>query len=506
MKLMSFLLAGMLTASSASAQSLGLFEGNSDVGAVAISGGVDYDPETQEFVVRGSGATAGFESDAFHVVWRRLSGDFILRADAKFAGEGEDAEGEDRRRKMGWIVRTGLDSSAAYVSAAVHGNGLTALEYRSEAGATTEEVPASIPAPDVIQLERQGDRFVLSAARHGDVFGAPVSREVALGEDVYVGLFVSVHGDERIEEARFRNVRMVVPPGEEHEAYQDYLGSNLEIMNVDTGLRKILYRSDQSLQAPNWTPDGRALIYNSNGLLYRFDLETGEPEVIDTDFATDNNNDHVISFDGTQLAISHHADEHDGQSIIYTVPIAGGTPEKVTQKGPSYLHGWSPDGEFLTYTGLRDGEYDIYVIPAEGGEEIRLTDAEGLDDGSEYSPDGEYIYFNSVRTGSMEIWRMRPDGSDQEQLTADSLNNWFPHVSPDGSRIVFLTYGTDVAPDDHPFYKQVYLRMMPVDGGEPEVIAYLYGGQGTINVPSWAPDGRRIAFVSNTDLEIRGAK
>jgi Tol biopolymer transport system component len=150
------------------------------------------------------------------------------------------------------------------------------------------------------------------------------------------------------------------------------------------------------------------------------------------------------------------------------------------------------------YTAERNGEYDIYRISVDGGDEIRLTDAPGLDDGSEYSPDGRYIYFNSARTGSMEIWRMRPDGSDQEQVTDDELNNWFPHVSPDGKWILFLSYLPDVDPGDHPFYRHVYLRLMPVEGGAPKIVAYVYGGQGTINVPSWSPDSRKVAFVSNT--------
>jgi Tol biopolymer transport system component len=153
----------------------------------------------------------------------------------------------------------------------------------------------------------------------------------------------------------------------------------------------------------------------------------------------------------------------------------------------------------LIYTGERNGEFDIYKISIRGGDETRLTTAQGLDDGPEYSPDGEYIYFNSTRTGTMQIWRMKPDGSNQQQITNDDYNNWFPHVSPDGQWICFLSFSRDVAPGDHPFYKRVYLRLMPIAGGQPKVVAYVYGGQGTINVPSWSPDSKRLAFVSNTN-------
>jgi Tol biopolymer transport system component len=268
--------------------------------------------------------------------------------------------------------------------------------------------------------------------------------------------------------------------------------SRLETISISSKERRVVYQTEGRIEAPNWTPDGSRLFFNGGGRIYRLPLEGGEPELVDTGFADRCNNDHGLSPDGSQLAISHQA-EGVG-SLIYIVPITGGVPRQVTPRGPSYWHGWSPDGRMLVYCAQREGEYDIYSIPAAGGEETRLTTAPGLDDGPEYTPDGRFIYFNSERTGRMQIWRMQPDGSEQAQVTSDDYNNWFPHPSPDGRWIVVLSYEKEVK--GHPPDKNVMLRLVPIGGGEIQVLTKLFGGQGTINVPSWSPDSRQVAFVS----------
>ena len=473
--------------------SVGIFDAQTDVGNVARKGSCLYNQQKQDYTIKGAGTNIWATHDEFHFVYKMMKGDFIVRTNAAFMGKGVEAH-----RKWGWMARTSLDSASAHVNAVVHGDGLTSLQFRKSTNTETEEKKFSLKAADVVQLERKGNRYIMSVARSGNTFIAD-SVDLDLGDNVYLGLFVCSHNPSVTETAVFNNVRIVIPAPATLTPYRQYIGSQLEIMDAATGNSKIIYQSPRSIQAPNWMHDGNHLIYNSQGLIYKYDLKTNTPAVLNTGKVTGNNNDHVISFDGKMLGLSSSSKD-DNASKVYTVSISGGEPKQITPTGPSYLHGWSPDRKYLVFVGQRNNEFDIYKIPANGGKEIKLTNAKGLDDGCEYSPDGRYIYFNSVRSGLMQIYRMKPDGSNQEAVTNDELNNWFPHISPDGKWIVFISFGQDVKPGDHPFYKHVYLRLMPVNGGKPKVIAYLYGGQGTINTPSWSPDSKRIAFISNSDF------
>jgi TolB protein len=473
----------------------GIFTEHNDIGTTGLFGDAVYDSDKQTYHISGSGENIWFDEDAFQYAWREVSGDFILRAHMKFEGEGHHSH-----RKMGWMLRENTTPASPHYSAVIHGDGLTSLQYRSKQEEETLELSSDIEAPDVVQFERRGKTLIMSVAKYGEPFSSITMEVDEMKDNVMAGLFVCSHDSTQIEKAVFENVRFVKPAQAGLVPYQDYLGSHLEVMDLATGHREIVFTSPISIQAPNWTPDNKSLIYNSEGLLFRIPPKGGIPQQINTGFATSNNNDHVLTFDGKIMGISHHTDEDNGQSVIYSLPVEGGTPKRITDKSPSYLHGWSPDNQHVIYTAERNGQYDIYRIPAEGGEEMQLTNQKELDDGSEYSPNGEYIYFNSARTGTMQLWRMHPDGSEQEQLTFDNYNDWFPHISPDGKEIVFISYGPEIAAGDHPFYKHVYLRRMPADGGEPEIIAYLYGGQGTINVPSWSPDGKHISFVSNSGV------
>lgn len=270
------------------------------------------------------------------------------------------------------------------------------------------------------------------------------------------------------------------------------LQSTLELVSIETSQRTVIYRANEHFEAPNWSRDGNFLIFNSTGRIYKIDVKGGEPTLINTGTAQKCNNDHGLSPDGESLVIS---DSSEGTSLIYILPSAGGIPRKVTTLGPSYWHGWSPDGKTLAYCAERNGEYDVYTISVDGGDETRLTASPGLDDGPDYSPDGKYIYLNSERTGLMKIWRMKADGSEQQQITFDGeYADWFPHPSPDGKWLVFLSYDKSV--QGHPPNKDVQLRIMPISGGRPKILTKLFGGQGTINVPSWSPDSKYVAFVS----------
>jgi TolB protein len=477
---------------------VGVFEGHSDIGTNVKPGSALYNPQTRQYVISGAGHNIWADHDEFQYVWKRIKGDFILYARGEFVG----AAGVEEHRKIGWMVRQSLDANSPQVSVSEHGDGLIALQFRRSAGAQTEEIRSASTHADILQLERKGNTYTMRVARFGEPFVTEEVSGIDLGDEVYIGLFVGSHNPDVLETGVFTNVRITVPyKGIADQRTTMALGSNLELLDIASGSREIVYTAPNSIQGPNWSKDGGSILFNgSDGLIYTFDLASRQRNRLNTGEVKNNNNDHVLSFDGSTMGLSSFVKELGG-SIIYTVPVTGGIPKQITPNGPSYLHGWSPDGKSLVFCGERNGEFDVYRIPASGGPEVRLTTAKGLDDGPEYTPDGSYIYFNSVRSGLMQIWRMRPDGSGQEQVTTDDFNNWFAHISPDGKWIVFLSFlKTEVEPGIHPPYKHVYLRLMPVAGGAPKVIAYFYGGQGSINVPSWSPDSKRVAFISNTDL------
>ncbi|MGO6668939.1 hypothetical protein ELH53_11665 [Rhizobium ruizarguesonis] len=267
--------------------------------------------------------------------------------------------------------------------------------------------------------------------------------------------------------------------------------SSVEIYNVGTGRAREVWQTDRLVEAPNFSPDGSYLLMNGDGLLYRLPLDGGEVVKVDTGFAVNCNNDHGISPDGTEIVISDKTEF--GKSAIYILPIEGGTPRLITQNLPSYWHGWSPDGRQLAYCGIRDDLFDIYTISVDGGAETRLTHGEGRNDGPDYSADGQWIYFNSSRTGLMQIWRIHPDGTGLEQVTSDNQGNWFAHPSPTNDKVLILSYDPSVF--DHPRDLDVRLRLMDMDGGNLKTLFELFGGQGTINVPCWSPDGDEFAYV-----------
>jgi Tol biopolymer transport system component len=473
---------------------VGDFAAQTDVGTVLHAGSAHYDAAAQTYVVTGSGANIWANADAFHFVWKKMTGDLSLTADVAF-----ETAGGNPHRKAVLMIRQSLDADAVYADAALHGVGLTSLQYRDAPGGTTHEIESALTGPVRLRLVKRGETVTLFVAQKaGDpLTPAGAAIRVPLRGEFYVGIGVCAHDADAGVTAAFSHVEMKALSA---ASGAPVLWSVLETVPEDSTDRHVTYVSASHFEAPNWTSDGKALIFNRNGHLERLAItvEThpvaqGEPVVIDTGAQDHCNNDHVLSPDGAWIGISDSS-QADHESSVYVVPAGGGAARRVTQASPSYLHGWSPDGKTLAFVGERKGNFDIYTIPAAGGEETRLTTAEGLDDGPEYSPDGQTIYFNSVRTGHMQIWRMHADGSGQEQVVKDETNDWFPHVSPDGKMVVFVSYAPGVT--GHPANQEVELRVLSLADGKITTLAQLFGGQGTMNVPSWSPDSEKVAFVS----------
>jgi Tol biopolymer transport system component len=469
------------------AQPLGVFENHQDIGITPKSGAAEYDAATGQYRVTGGGANIWATADAFQYVWKKVSGDVTFSADITWIGTGAV-----EHRKATLMLRQSLAADSPYVDVAVHGSGLTSLQYREVKQGLTREIQSPVNGPVHIRIERRDDQFTLFAGAPDGKMQAAGPITIALKDPLYAGLAVCSHDANVLETAVFSNVKIETKPKEK-------ITSVISIFDMQKTIARVLLRVDHRVEAPNWSPDGKSLIVNYGGDLYRVALDRPVMQRIDLGDVHGVNNDHGISPDSSTYAVSARGPA--GNSQVYLVPTSpGGKPRLMTPDAPSYFHGFAPDGKSFAFVGQRAGNFDLFRMPVAGGPEERLTSNPGYDDGPDYSPDGNWIYFNSNRSGSWDIWRIPPDGagpddSRAEHITSDALEDWFPHPSPDGKWIVFLSFpkGTE----GHPPNQHVQIRMISGNdaSAKPQFLMRLLGGQGTMNVNSWSPDSTRFAFV-----------
>ena len=486
-----------LAGAQARTASLGVFEGQTDVGSVTPPGKLAYDPVGEIYTVSSAGQNLWSTSDAFHFVWKKVSGDFSITAEMRFP----DVSGNPNpHRKTLLMFRQTLDPDGVYVDAAQHGSGMTALQYRSARGATTHDIELNIASPRRVRLEKRGDTFTLFLSMEGEpLHPAGASLELHLEGPFYAGIGVCSHNPDVTETATFAQVEFL-PLASSQGTAPPALFSTLETMGIDENFRAQVITSDRArMEAPNWSRDGKSLVFDRDGKLWTVPAEGGAPAALNVGAATRCTGSHGLSPDGKWLAISCSMPDKP-ETRVYIVPAAGGEPRLVTENPASYFHSWSPDGSTIAFTRPSHGSGNIYAIPAEGGAERALTTGSGISDDPDFSADGKSIYFNSDRSGSMQIWRMQADGSRPEQVTFDEAQNWTPHPSPDGKSVLILSYAKDVS--GHPANKDVVLRILNVADGTIRPLVHIVGGSGTDNVPNWSPDGTHFAFVSYQLLPV----
>ena len=472
---------------------IGAFEGQTDVGAVSPPGTGAYDAGRGVYTVSASGANMWSTVDAFHFVWKEVSGDISLTADMAFPSMNGNP---DPHRKAVLMFRQTLEADGVYADGALHGSGMTALQYRRERGATTQDIELNIESPRQIRLEKRGDTITMFLSNHGEpLHQVGASIKMHFDGEFYAGIGVCSHNKDVVETATFSNLKLedLTQSG----SGQPVLYSTLQTIGIEDNFRRamVVATGPGKMEAPNWSRDGKTLIFNRDGHIWTIPVEGGSATILNTSTATNCTGSHGLSPDGTWLAISCSMPGKP-ETRVYIVPSTGGEPRLLTENPSSYFHSWSPDGKTIAFTRPNHtGGGNIFSIPFEGGTETALTTGNGISDDPDYSPDGKWIYFNSDRAGGlMQIWRMRPDGSGAEQVTSDDFNNWTPHPSPDGKSIVIVSY--DKEEKGHPANKDIALRIVNVSDGKIRVLVNLVGGSGSDNVPNWAPDGTHLAFVS----------
>jgi TolB protein len=471
--------------------SLGIFEGQSDVGSVTPPGTAAY--ANGVYTLTAAGANIWSNVDAFHLVWKKVSGDISLSADITFP----DSSGNPNpHRKAVLMFRQTLDADDVYADAAQHGSGLTALQYRTAKGDTTQDIELNIDLPSRVRLEKRGDTISMFLSLKGEpLHHVGASIKLGFRGPFYAGIGLCSHDAKVVEKAVFTNVEMK-PLEPLAASVQPALYSTLKTISIDDTARVATVVNSQAadMQAPIWSKDGSYLVFNQGGRMWKIAAKGGTPEPFDTGNASHCGGSHGFSPDGKSIAITCETPDKPG-ARIYIFPASGGTPRLVTENPQSYFHTWSPDGKTIAFA-RPDGKGggNIVTISVDGGAEKALTTGPGVSDDPDYSADGQYIYFNSNRGGTMQIWRMHTDGTNPEQITSDDYANWTPHPSPDGKSLLILSYDKSVT--GHPPNKDVALRIMSLDDRKIRVLTTITGGSGTDNTPNWAPDGKHFAFVS----------
>jgi len=499
---------------------LGIFVNQSDVGSVVPPGVASFDAATGVYTIRSAGANLWVNVDGFHFVWKKVSGDVSLTADVKLADASPTAS---PHRKALLMFRQTLDPDAMYADAAVHGSGETALQYRRNKGDTTQDIAFNIGAPQRLRLEKRGDTITLFLSAHGEPLhqvGATI--KLHFDGEFYAGLGVCAHNKDAVEQATFAHVELqpltasiapatAVPatpaPTPTSAPAPMALYSTLQTIAIDNNARMafVIQTGKGQMEAPNWSRDGKTLIFNRAGKLWSVPAAEGNGSIaeatpIDIGNASDCTGSHGLSPDGKWIAMTCTTPDHPGRRVYIVpaagaiVPATGSAPRIVTANPDSYFHSWSPDGKTILFTRPSHGTLNIFAISPDGGAETALTMGAGVSDDPDFSADGQWIYFNSDRAGGMQIWRMRPDGSAPEQVTFDEKHNWTAHPSPDGKSILILSYDKDVT--GHAANKDVTLRIINVADGKIRDLVEIVGGSGSDNVPNWAPDSTHFAFVS----------
>ena len=478
---------------------VGVFESHQDLGITPKNGSSEFDAASAEYRITGGGANVWGTEDALQFAWKRISGDVRITADVRFLGAGAVAH-----RKALIMIRQDLTPASAYADVALHGDGLTSLQFRATARAETREIRSAVGGPVRISIERRGNQFTIYAGKSGETLMPSGPQTVELTDPVYIGMGVCSHDANVLETAVFSNVR--IDEGPRARASTRYR-SSITVYDIKTTATKVVYSADELIEAPNWSRDGKFLLVNSNGNLYRLPMGGDAPTRLEKIELGNGgyrcNNDHDLSRDGRRLAFSASTPA-SRQSQVFLANADGSEIKLMTPDAPSYFHGWSPDGRWLAFVGQREKKYELYRVAVSGGGEQRLTSKGAYDDGPEYSPDGKWIYFNSNRSGGWDIWRMPPDGAGPqdrkaERVTSDELEDWFPHFSPDGKWIVLLSFPKGTAGHDNKM-DGIALRMMRAPGkklkpAKIQVLTTFFGGQGTINVNSWSPDSKKFAYV-----------